>query len=122
MFRLPLAAGFAALLAVSMIAAPVAAASPVKITVKCYSNPEKLTVTNTSSSSIKVNSVSSTYQLTSAEPFRVNKTLAPGQSITYQFGRAASGPTKLYGNYIFNDNGRDGGKAVTSVGTFTKGC
>jgi hypothetical protein len=123
MFRLPAVALFAAVLLVPAAASSVTGATPtVTISVKCYSNPEKLTVKNNGTQSIKLTKVSSAYQLTVAEPFSMNKTLAPGASITFQFGRAASGPTKLYGNYVFNDNGRDGGRVVTSVGTFTKSC
>lgn len=49
----------------------------------------------------------------------MNKTLAPGESVTYKTGRGAG---TIYGNYIYNDNGKDGVKVVTSIGTFTKHC
>jgi hypothetical protein len=82
-------------------AAPAPAATAVKITLK---------------------KVGSTYQPYAAKPFSVNRTLAPGASVTFLTGRRASGPNKLYGNYIYNDNGRDGVKVVTTVGTITKHC
>jgi phosphate-selective porin len=110
----------AAIIGVCVISTGTAtAASPVKITLKCYSSPEKTTIKNTSTSSLKVKNFGSTYQAYSAEPFRVNKTLAPGQSVTYKTGH---GRGTIYGNYIYNDNGRDGVKVVTSVGTYTKHC
>jgi hypothetical protein len=113
----------AALLLVPGAGAPsVTAASSVKITLHCYSNPEKTKITNVGTHSFKITKVGSTYQPYSYEPFRVSKTLAPGQSVTYQTGRAARGTNALTRNYIYNDNGKDGAKVVTSVGTFTKHC
>jgi hypothetical protein len=100
-------------------ASPASASSPIAITVKCYSSPEKTTIKNTSTNSLKVTSFGSTYQPYSGEPIGVNKTLAPGQSVTFKTGRAAG---SVYGNYIYNDNGRDGVKVNTSVGSFTKHC
>jgi hypothetical protein len=119
---------FAALLALLGLALPLPgmpaadAAASVKITLHCYSNPELTKITNNGTVTFRVTKVGSTYQPYAAEPFSVNKTLAPGESVTYQTGRKASGPYKLYGNYIYNDNGRDGVKVVTTVGTFTKHC
>jgi hypothetical protein len=118
----------AAALALCALIAPAAsmptaqAASAVKITLRCYSNPEKTTIKNIGTVSFKIQKVGSTYQPYSAEPFSVNKTLAPGQSVTYQTGYGASGPTRLYGLYIYNDNGQDGARVKTTVGTFTKHC
>lgn len=118
----------AGLLAVVSLAAPLSttptaqAAVGVKITLNCYSNPEKTKVTNTGTVTFTVTRVGSTYQPYSSEPFVVSKTLRPGEYVTYQTGRAASGPYKLYGNYIYNDNGLDGARVKTSVGTFTKHC
>jgi hypothetical protein len=76
---------------------------------------------NNGARSITVRKVGSTYQPYSYEPFVVTKVLGPGEAITYQTGRAAS-RNVLTRNYIYNDNGRDGAKVVTSVGTFTKAC
>ena len=118
----------AALLALAGIAAPLPgiatadAAASVKITLKCYSNPEKTTITNNGTVSFKVQKVGSTYHPYSSEPFSVNKTLAPGQSVTYQTGSHASGATKLTNNYIYVNSGQDGVRVITSVGPFTKHC
>lgn len=126
MFARPIA--FAAVLALAGLAAPLTstptaqAAVGVKITLKCYSNPEKTTITNNGTVTFKVTRLGSTYQTYSYEPFVISKTLTPGQSVTYQTGRAASGAYALSRNYIYNDNGKDGTRIRTNVGTFTKHC
>ena len=103
------AAALAALLCLPLLgAAPAAAATSVKITLKCYSNPEKTTITNNGTVTFKVTKVGSTYHPYSSEPFSVSKTLAPGQSVTYQTGNAASGAYELSHLYIYNNNGQDG--------------
>jgi hypothetical protein len=111
------AAGLVAAAAFS--ASPVAATSLVKIALHCYSSPETTKFTNVSSKSLTIKRWGSTYQAYPGEPFTVNKSLAPGQSVTYKTGRVSGA---IYGNYIYNDNGRDGVKVVTSVGTYTKHC
>jgi len=110
------------LLALTATVAVVDAGTSAKITLRCYSNPEKVTITNTGTTSFTVKKVGSTYQPYSYEPFSVSKTLAPGQSVTYQTGSAASGANKLTGTYIFNDNGLDGVRVKTNVTTYTKHC
>lgn len=97
------------------------AAPAVGIRVSCYANPETTRITNNSSSSIKVKTVGSTYQPYSNEPFWVNRTLAPGTSVTYQTGYAAS-RNALTRRYIYNNNGLDGARVATTIGTFTKRC
>jgi hypothetical protein len=126
MFVRPIA--LAAVLALAGLAAPLAttptaqAAVGVKITLSCYGNPEKTKITNIGTVNFKITKIVTTYQPTTAEPFNVSKTLAPGQYVTYLTGRAASGPYKLYTNYIYNNEVRDGAKITTSVGVFTKYC
>jgi hypothetical protein len=110
------------LLGLTASVAVVDAGTSVSVSVRCYSNPEKTIVKNTGTTTFKVTKVGSTYQPYSYEPFSVSKTLAPGQSVTFQTGYAASGANKLTGTYIYNDNGRDGTKVVTNVGTYTKHC
>jgi phosphate-selective porin len=99
----------------------VTAAAAVQITLKCYSNPERTTIANKTNKKITVKTFGSTYKPYGYEPFRLNKSLAAGKSITYQTGYAAK-KNELTRNYIYNDNGRDGAKVVTSVGTFKKHC
>lgn len=111
-----------ALLGVTASVTVVQAATSVKIALRCYSNPEKVTITNTGTTTFTVKKVGSTYQPYSYEPFSVSKTLAPGQSVTYQTGSAASGSNKLTGTYIFNDNGLDGVRVKTNLNTYSKRC
>lgn len=99
----------------------VGAAGGVAVAVRCYSNPETTKITNNTSVSIRVTRVGSTYQPYSYEPFRLNKALAPGQSITYQTGSRATS-NALTHNYIYVDSGQDGVRVVTSAGTITKRC
>ena len=110
------------LLALTANVAVVEAGTSAKVTLRCYSNPEKVTITNTGTTTFAVKKVGSTYQPYSYEPFSVSKTLAPGQSVTYQTGSAASGANKLTGTYIFNDNGLDGVKVRTNLAIYTKRC
>ena len=97
------------------------AASGVGIRLSCYSNPERVIVKNNRRRAITVRSVGSTYRPYSYEPFRVRKVVKPGKRVQFQTGRAAR-VNRLTRNYIFNNNGRDGVKVVTSVGTFRKRC
>jgi len=122
MKRLLGAAGFAVLLCLPLISvAPVAATTSVHIGLSCYGHPEKTTIKNTGGTSFKINTVGSTYKPYSFEPFTVNKTLSPGQSITYQTGYTAH-TNVLTHDYIYNDNGLDGARVKTTVGTYTKHC
>ena len=122
MKRLFAAAGFAALLCLPLLnVAPVAAATTVKISLSCYGHPEKTTIKNTGATAFKIKTVGSTYRPYSFEPFTVNKTLSPGKSITYQTGYSASSNVLTH-DYIYNDNGQDGARVATTVGTYTKHC
>lgn len=51
----------------------------------------------------------------------MGKTLAPGTAVTYQTGFGAV-KNVLKSNYIYNNNGLDKARVVTSVGTFSKSC
>jgi hypothetical protein len=83
-------------------AASAEAAGGVSVTVRCDSNPEKVTIRNNKGTSVRIVSVGSTYHPYSDEPFVVNKTLGAGKGITYSFG-TASGPHKLTGRFIFDN-------------------
>ena len=128
MYRLLSAAALAAAFSLPLLGATPAAATTstaavsVRITLSCYSNPERTTVKNTGTVAFKITRVGSTYQPYSYEPFHVSKTLKPGKSVTFQTGRSASGIYELSHNYIYNDNGKDGTRVKTSVGTYTKHC
>jgi hypothetical protein len=110
----------AAALTLGVAVSPVSAGS-VSIGLHCYSNPELTTVHNYTGHGITVNSVGSTYHPYSFEPFYVYHYLAAGNSITYQTGRAAYRHVLTH-DYIYNNNGLDGARVRTTVGTFTKHC
>ena len=84
--RLFLPGAAAAVLALAGLASPLPsvpradAAVGVKITLSCYTNPERTKITNVGTVSFKVTRVGSTYQPYAAEPFSVGKTLAPGHA------------------------------------------
>src|SRR4051812_27449297 len=88
MFRVVRMALAAALISVAVFSTGTASAAtqPITITVKCYATPEKTIIKNVSSSSLKVKNFGSTYQAYAGEPIAVNKTLAPGQSVTFKTG------------------------------------
>ena len=98
-----------------------AEAAGVRISLSCYSNPERTIIKNNRNKAITIYRVGSTYRPYSYEPFRVSKRVTPGKRAQFQTGRAAR-VNVLTRNYIYNDNGADGVKVVTSVGTFKKHC
>ncbi len=93
----------------------------VVITVRCSANPETLKITNNRSRSITITKVGSTYQQRAGEPYRVNKGLQPGTSVTYRFG-TGSGANKLTNQFIFATNSSEKAKIMTNLGTVTKSC
>ena len=99
------------------------AASKVKVVVNCYSNPETARVTNNTNRRIKVKKVGSIYKPRSNEPFRVNRTLRRGKSITFQSGYDAK-RNVLTRQYIYNHDvgSREGARVRTSVGRFSDRC
>ncbi|MEA2623930.1 MAG: hypothetical protein QOH61_2840, partial [Chloroflexota bacterium] len=90
-------------------------------TVRCYAHPETTKIHNGTNHAITINSVGSTYQPRSNEPFHVSKTLAAGHSITYETGYDANSHVLTHA-YIYNDNGRDGARVMSTAGTITKHC
>jgi hypothetical protein len=110
-----------ALVGITAGAAVVDAGTSVRVTVSCNSNPERATITNRGTTTFKVTKVGSTYLPRSGEPYSVNKTLSPGQSVTYQTGYAAT-TNVLSHQYIYNNDARDGARVTTSVGVYTSHC
>jgi hypothetical protein len=118
-------------LAAAMIvaAAPAVAASDteravanVVVTVRCSSNPEKVTIRNNRNGPITINTVGSTYHPYSDEPFHVNKTLPKGGQITYSFG-TRPGPNKLTNRYIFdNEAASESARVRNNLGTIRRYC
>ena len=107
------------------IATRLADAAPgAQVNVNCASNPETTSVTNNLNKSIKIKTVGSIYQPRSDEPFKVNRKLKPGKTITFQSGSKAKGKNKLTKAFIYNnDVGRkEGAKVKTSVGKSVDHC
>lgn len=102
---------------------PAEAASGVKVTVNCTGNPEVTRVANNTNGRITVKTVGSIHQPRSNEPFRVNRTLQRGKTITFESGQAANQNT-LTRAYIYdNDVGRsEGARVRTSKGGFVDRC
>jgi len=104
-----------------------AAGSGLRVVVSCYSNPEKVRVTNVSSRSIRITKVGLIYQPTSSEPYSVSRTLSAGSSITFYSGSAASYSNRntMTRSFIFNDDvgSSEGARVKTSSGnTYTDRC
>ena len=102
---------------------PADAASRVKVTARCDGNPEKVIVENNTRHRIKVKRVGSIYQPRSNEPFRVDRTLRRGRTITFESGPAAN-HNVLTHEYIFNSDvgSKEGARVATSVGRFADRC
>ncbi len=100
-----------------------AATPAVTVTVACKSAPEVTRVKNNRSRSITIGTVGSIYRPYSYEPFRVNRTLGGGRTITFESGSGAN-TNKLTGSYIYNNDvgSKEGAKVSTSVGGFSDRC
>jgi hypothetical protein len=103
--------------------APAEAASRVGVTAKCDGNPEKVIVQNNTRHRIKIQKVGSIYQPRSNEPFRVDRTLRRGASVTFESGYDAD-HNVLTRQYIFNSDvgSKEGARVATSIGTFVDRC
>lgn len=123
-----------AIAAIILAAAPVlssasdaAAGSGLRVVVSCYSNPERVRVTNVSSHSITVTKVGSIYQPTRSEPYSKTRNLGAGDSITFFSGPGASSSNRntLTRNSIFNNDvgSAEGARVKTSTGArYTDRC
>jgi hypothetical protein len=100
-----------------------AATPAVTVSVACKGTPETTRVENNRNRSITIKTVGSIYRPYSYEPFRVNRKLGGGKSITFESGSGANG-NKLTGSYIYNNDvgSKEGAKVSTSVGGFADRC
>jgi hypothetical protein len=75
-------------------------------------------VKNNRNRAITIKKVGSIYQPRSNEPFRVDRRLGGGNSITFESGSGANNNT-LTGSYIYNNDvgSKEGARVVTGVGT-----
>ena len=88
------------------------------VTVACKATPETTRVKNNRNRAITIKTVGSIYQPYSYEPFRVDRRLGGGNSVTFESGSGAN-HNKLTGSYIYNNDvgGKEGARVVTKSGT-----
>jgi len=95
-----------------------------KVTVACKATPEKTRVENNRHRAITIKTVGSIYRPYSYEPFRVDRRLRAGRTVTFESGSGAN-TNKLTGSYIYNNDvgSKEGARVVTKSGTrFTDRC
>ena len=87
------------------------------VTVACKATPETTRVKNNRGRAITIKKVGSIYHPYSYEPFRVDRRLGGGNSITFESGSGAN-HNKLTGSYIYNNDvgSKEGAKVVTGSG------
>jgi hypothetical protein len=87
------------------------------VTVACKATPELTRVENNRNRNITIKKVGSIYQPRSNEPFRVDRRLGGGNSITFESGSGAN-HNKLTGSYIYNNDvgSREGARVTTGSG------
>ena len=88
------------------------------MTVACKATPETTRVKNNRNRSITIKTVGSIYRPYSYEPFRVDRRLGGGRSVTFESGSGAN-QNRLTGSYIYNNDvgSREGARVVTKTGT-----
>ena len=94
------------------------------VTVACEATPEKTRVENNRNRAITIKTVGSIYRPYSYEPFRVDRRLGAGRTVTFESGSGAN-TNKLTGSYIYNNDvgSKEGAKVVTKTGSrFTDRC
>jgi len=97
---------------------PVAASTPaLTVTVACKASPEITRVKNNRNRAITIKTVGSIYQPYSDEPFRVDRRLGAGNSITFESGSGAN-HNVLTQRYIYNNDigSKEGARVVTKSG------
>ena len=87
------------------------------VTVACKATPETTRVKNNRNRSTTIKTVGSIYQPYSYEPFRVDRRLGGGRSITFESGSGAN-QNKLTGSFIYNNDvgSKEGARIVTNTG------
>jgi lipoprotein-anchoring transpeptidase ErfK/SrfK len=98
--------------------------SDIQITLNCRSDPELTRIDNTSADSIVIQTITSHLDVTSSEPFTVNRTLGAGKTVIYRSGAGATYGTILTTKYIYTNAAyeNEGVTIVTSIGTISKKC
>jgi hypothetical protein len=87
------------------------------VTVACTATPERTHVKNNRNRAITIKTVGSIYRPYSYEPFRVDRRLGSGKSVTFESGSGAN-RNKLTGSYIYNNDvgSKEGARIVRSSG------
>jgi hypothetical protein len=87
------------------------------VTVTCKATPERTHVKNNRNRAITIKTVGSIYRPYSYEPFRVDRRLGGGKSVTFESGSGAN-RNKLAGSYIYNNDvgSKEGARIVRSSG------
>jgi hypothetical protein len=88
------------------------------VTVACKATPETTRVKNNRNRAITIKTVGSIYQPYSYEPFRVDRRLGGGNSVTFESGSGAN-HNKLTASYIYNNDvgSKEGARVVTKTGS-----
>src|SRR5215210_8261300 len=87
------------------------------VTVACKATPERTHIKNNRNRAITIKTVGSIYQPYSYEPFKVNRKLGGGTSVTFESGSGAN-HNKLTGSFIYNNDvgSKEGARIVTGSG------
>jgi hypothetical protein len=87
------------------------------VTVACKATPERTHIKNNRNRAITIKTVGSIYQPYSYEPFKVNRKLGGGNSVTFESGSGAN-QNKLTGSFIYNNDvgSKEGARIVTGSG------
>ena len=87
------------------------------VTVACTATPERTHVKNNRNRAITIKTVGSIYRPYSYEPFRVDRRLGGGKSVTFESGSGAN-RNKLTGSFIYNNDvgSKEGARVVRSSG------
>ena len=87
------------------------------VSVACEATPERTRVKNNRNTAITIKTVGSIYRPYTYEPFRVNRRLGGGKSVTFESGSGAN-RNKLTGSFIYNNDvgSKEGARVVRSSG------
>ncbi len=87
------------------------------VSVACKATPERTHVKNNRNRAITIKTVGSIYRPYSYEPFRVDRRLGGGKSVTFESGSGAN-HNKLTGSYIYNNDvgSKEGARVIRSSG------
>jgi hypothetical protein len=87
------------------------------VSVACKATPERTHIKNTRNRVITIKTVRSIYRPYTYEPFRVDRRLGGGKSVTFESGSGAN-HNKLTGSFIYNNDvgSKEGARVVTGSG------